>query len=293
MEKRDLDYFRALWNARRESPEPHSAKIWDARAEEWIADLGPLGAGKRGMSERVAATAKYLRSRGLLGAESAVADIGCGPGLFVHEFAKTAGRAAGFDFSRRFLDYGAERAAALGLHNAEFTQCDFLALDVDDAGLTGKFDLVFTSITPAASGRGSLEKLMKMSRAYCYNASFVNVRDDLAERVSSAVFGQPYLPRMNGSGFYAKFNLLILSGYYPETSYYADSRTEVFSPSIERAGECARTLGRETPEDTEKIFNYMRALGGEITRVSEYCFGSLLWDVRVRHDRVIDGAEAV
>ncbi|MDR3209391.1 MAG: class I SAM-dependent methyltransferase [Oscillospiraceae bacterium] len=284
--KHDLAYFQDLWAARGFSPVSHSPEIWDERAKDWISELGPDGEGKDDMRARVAATAAYLRGRGLLGRGDTVADVGCGPGLFVNEFARTAKHATGMDYARRFLDYGAAQSKAAGLTNTSFTQCDFLALDVDAAGLAGAFDLVFTSITPAASGAGCLEKLIRMSRAYCYNASFVYARDDLAERVARDVFGAEHKSRWDGAGFYALLNLLWLSGYYPETYYYTDARDEIIEPTPENASECALNCGRDASEDAARVLEYLRRQDGEIRRRSEYRYGSVLWDVRVRHTRV-------
>jgi hypothetical protein len=186
------------------------------------------------------------------------------------------------------MDYGRAYAAARGRTNTAFELCDFFALDVAAAGLEGAFDLVFTSITPAASGKGCMEKLMRMSRAYCYNASFVHASDSLAERVCRDVFDCDYRPRWTGMGFYALLNLLWLSGYYPETYYYNETRDEAFVPDEARAADCARQCGRAAPEDAQKVLRYLRDTGGKngtVERYSEYRYGSVLWDVRIKDKR--------
>ena len=280
----DANYFAGLWGTRQQCRLDHSPEMWNDRAEKWIDDLGVDGLGKPGMNARVDYTSRYLRSRGLLGAESAVIDVGCGPGLFVMEFASTVRHAVGLDHSRRFIEYAAMCAKARAIRNVSFVETDFLSLDIEASGFAGKYDLVFTSITPAATGKGSLEKLMGMSRAYCHNTSFVNVSDTLAERVSLDVFGEEYKPRFDGTGFYALLNLLWLKGYYPETTYYTDSRTETIFPNEENASDCATLCGRFEPEDTTKVLRYMEK-HGEMERLSDYRYGSILWDVRTRDKR--------
>ena len=284
MKTLDSDYFSKLWESRQNSRLEHSREVWDERAEEWINELGPDGEGKAGMRERIDHTARYLRSRGLLGSESTVIDVGCGPGLFVMEFAKTARHAVGLDLSRRFVDYAEKRAYAEGIRNVSFVENDFISLRPEDLGDLGTFDLVFTSITPAATANGSLDKLMKMSCGFCLNMSFVNVKDTLAERISIDVFGEKYNPRFDGSGFYALLNLLWLSGYYPETSYYSDIRVETIVPSEQHASYCANLCGRSEPEDSYKTLRYLEKYG-ETERCSEYRYGSVLWDVRLRDIR--------
>jgi len=280
----DLDYFADLWGSRGYSRLDHSPEVWDERAENWIDEIGPDGMGKPGMNERVEYTARYLRSRGLLGEGSSVIDIGCGPGVFVMEFAKTAMHSVGMDHSGRFIEYATACAKAREICNASFVKADFLTLDVEKSGFAGVFDLVFTSITPAATGSGSLEKLMKMSRGFCHNVSFVNVKDTLAERVSHDVFREEFKPRFDGVGFYALLNLLWLGGYYPETTYYTEERVESIVPDERAASECARLCGRLEPEDTAKVLRYMENCK-EIERCSEYRYGAILWDARVRDRR--------
>ena len=280
----DTIYFTDLWKTRQDCRLDHSPEGWDDRAQKWIDDLGLDGMGKPEMIARVDDAARYLRSRGLLNAESAVIDIGCGPGLFVMEFAKTAFHATGLDHSPRFIEYAAACAKVRGISNVSFVQFDFLTLDVEKSGFAHTFDLVFSSITPAATGKGSLDKLIQMSRGFCHNIAFVHVRDTLAERISIDVFGEEYKPRFDGTGFYALLNLLWLNGYYPETSYYTDSRVETIEPNQLNAADCASLCGRFKPEETEKVLRYMEKYG-ELERYSDYRYGSILWDVRKRDKR--------
>jgi SAM-dependent methyltransferase len=279
----DLAYFTGLWEKRERGPISHTPELWDSRAEEWIGGLEGRGGGRHSMRDRVEAAALYLRNRGLLGGNAAVIDVGCGPGLFVTKFAETAGSVTGIDYSARFIEYAERYAAAQGVENVAFRRCDFTALDIDAEGLAGAFDLVFTSITPAASGRGCLDKLMRMSRGWCYNASFVYAEDDLAERVSLDVFGERFASRWNGRGFYALTNLLWLSGYYPETTYYDETRDELVTPGLSPATELASRCGREGGDDARRVLQYLEK-AGEIRRRSRFRYGAILWDV-TRRDR--------
>ena len=282
----DADYFATLYEERQDMRIGHASEIWESRAQKWIDELGAEGMGKPDMTARIDNTVRYLRSRGLLGVESSVIDIGCGPGLFVMEFAKTALYAVGLDRSERFVEYGAERAKARGLSNTSFVAADFTDFDIEKAGYAGAFDLVFASITPAATSKDSIEKMMKMSKGFCCNVSFVNVSDSLAQSVSRDVFGEEYRPRYDGMGFYALLNMLWLQGYYPETTYYTDSRVETVAPDERSASDCAALCGHGEPEDAAKVLRYL-AGQGEIERCSDYRFGSILWDVRMRDKRTV------
>ena len=284
----ELEYFRSLWETRSNEPTSHSPEIWDNRAEDWISDLKPTDGietlrGQK-MNDRVSETAKYLRTRGLLGEGDSVIDIGCGPGLFVREFAKTVKHSVGLDFSERFVTFGNSEAAEKGIANAEFICRNFITMDAESEGLTKSFDLVFSSITPAVTGPGCIEKLMSLSRNWCYNASFVYATDTLAERVCHDVYNEELLSRWNGRGFYTLINLLWQLGYYPETSYYDDVKTETVKPSYGMANKLAIFCGKETQEDTEKILKYLEKIG-TTERKSLYRYGAMLWNVNTRDKR--------
>jgi len=284
----ELEYFKEQWATRQMSPVSHSSDIWDERAAEWINALQPKNGIEttraNGMHSRVAATAEYLRGRGILGNDDSAVDIGCGPGLFVLEFAKTAKRAVGVDYAARFVDFGNQTAAEQGLANAKFLQRDFFAMDARAEGMLGAFDLVFSSITPAATGDGCLEKLMSLSRKWCYNASFVYAGDSLSEKVCRDVFGEEFRTRWDGRGFYALLNLLWLLGYYPETTYFDDIRDEIVKPGRQWAQRIASYCNKRDEESVTAVEKYLEKRG-ETQRQSKFRYGAILWNVNEKDRR--------
>ena len=284
----ELDYFKEQWATRQMSPVSHSSDIWDERAKEWIDALKPNNGKEsiraRGMLNRVEATAQYLRNLGKLGPEDSVVDIGCGPGLFVLEFAKTAKLAVGVDYSSRFVEFGKLEAAERRIPNAEFLQRDFFAMDIEAEGMLGAYDLVFSSITPAATGDGCLEKLMSLSRAWCYNASFVYAGDTLSEKVCRDVFDEEFRTRWDGRGFYALLNLLWLLGYYPETTYFDDIRDEIVVPDRRWAERIAAYCNKREEENVNKVQRYLEKLG-DTPRQSKFRYGAILWNVNEKDRR--------
>ena len=213
--KEKIEEYRNIWERRTHAPElktSHSAEIWDERSVEWAAKLAIDTEQTGGVYTRARCSAEILRERHILTPETVVADIGCGPGISTLEFAKTAKSATGFDFSAKFVEYARQTAASSFQTNASFEVCDFIALEVAKAEFTGKFDLVYASITPAASGDGCIDKIMRMSRRYCAVLSFAYTDKDT------------YDMRFNGEGLNALWNFLWYSGYYPETRFFADNR---------------------------------------------------------------------
>ncbi len=232
--------------------------------------------------------ADCLKKRGLLGPESRVVDVGCGPGRFVAELAKTAGHSAGIDLSPRMLEHGAAYARSLGLANVSYHVCDFRKADIKAMGWEKQFDLVITNITEAVQNIEDLEKLMAMSRGYCLNSSFVHWRDELEEEIGAQVFGlepRPH-PLADGRLFYALFNLLWLKGYYPETFFHKQITEDRVGPDEDMCRYYAQLFAEDKVDvasHTQRIKDYIcrqAAADGMVPLRSERYFGYVLWDVR-------------
>jgi 2-polyprenyl-3-methyl-5-hydroxy-6-metoxy-1,4-benzoquinol methylase len=221
----DTQQFERLWNGKFEEGRSTRQSTWDERADEWDRKYRKENNENNPRELRMIDTAEYLRSRGLLGPDCDVADIGCGPGRFVAEFAKTSRFVLGSDISPKMAEYGVNYCREHGLDNVEFRAVDFQTADIAELGWASKFDLVFTSITPAIRGAG-LDKIIQMSRGWCYNSCFVYNHNELNDRILREVFGrEPKTEKTSHSSwFYELFNVLWFRGYYPETRYYKQHR---------------------------------------------------------------------
>jgi len=274
----ELPYFQNLWDERGSQRGEHTAAIWDERAAEWIAELDAANVDSS-LAARVEAMAAYLRSKGLLTGEQHVLDVGCGMGSFVLEFARTAKYVMGMDFSSRFLEYGQSVAERMAVENVCFSLHDLLTLDVDEAGFSGAFHLVFASINPALTAKGCLQKLMQMSKSFCCNVSFLHTDDSLLKGVISDVYAGKVRSRRDGMGFYTLLNLLLLSGFYPETHYFTVETRSLAVPNRKLAVDLASDLRLDAVEDVDKILSYLEKKG-ETDRISVSRFGSILWGIK-------------
>ena len=265
---------------------------WDRRAEDW--DTKYRREEERAEHEvRIRDMAAWLRQRGMLGPEQDVADIGCGPGRFAAEFARTARSVLGVDISPKMAEYGEAWCREQGLTNTRFAAVDFPAADIAALGWEGRFDLVFSSITPAVSTLQGLENLMRMSRGWCFNASFVYNDDPLHRDMMLTLFGRE--PRRNKTShshwFYELFSLLWHRGYYPETFYYTQVKSLPLVPDRKTAERLTRYL-LEEEEVTEDAIRRLQAYleqhagpEGTVTDDSECRYGWLLWNVKDCHPR--------
>ena len=280
----DLAYFAAMQESQPKDRPDHSAKKWDQRAEAWEKERREKQKG----DARVRSAVAYLEEQGLLRPDFHVADVGCGPGRFAVAFARRVRWVTGFDLSPRMIHYGLEYARREGVANLTLQALDFQTLEVEAAGLRRAFDLVFSSLTPAVHGQAGLEKMMDMSRAYCCNITHLYHRNSICRQLQEEVFGIPPVSPWGGRWFYSLFNLLLLRGYLPQTSYDRQLEARRFVPSQDYA---AMLLERVLPpaERTEKnqarIFAWLQEHTdgeGMLTETSEACYGRILWDVRDR-----------
>ena len=265
---------------------------WDQRAAEW--DTKYRREEERAEHEvRIRDVSAWLRQRGLLGPDQDAADIGCGPGRFAAEFARTARSVLGVDISPKMVEYGEAWCREQGLTNTRFAAVDFSRADVAALGWAGQFDLVFSSITPAVSTIQGLDNLIRMSRGWCFNASFVYDDNPLHRDMMHTLFGRE--PRRNKTShshwFCELFNLLWRRGYYPETAYYTQRKSVRLQPDLPTAGRLARFLLEEDEADDgaiRKVLDYLEKHAdgdGFVTEDSECRYGWLLWNVLDRHPR--------
>jgi SAM-dependent methyltransferase len=288
----DKQLFERLWNGKFEEGRSTRQATWDERADEWDRKYREENSGSAPRELRMQDTAGYLRSRGLLGPDCDVADVGCGPGRFAAEFAKTARYVLGIDISPKMAEYGAKYCREQGLYNVEFKALDFQEANIAALGWEGRFDLVFTSITPAIRGRG-LDRIIAMSRGWCYNSCFVYNRNELNDRILAELFGrEPKREKTtHSSWFYELFNVLWFRGYYPETRYYKQRREMPVYANRASAARLADYLledGEQTEENIRKILSFLEKNAGPdgmVVERSDCWYGWLLWDVRDRHDR--------
>ena len=280
----DLAYFAAMQESQPKDRPDHSAKKWDQRAEAWEKERREKQKGEA----RVRSAVAYLEKQGLLQPDFHVADVGCGPGRFAVAFARRVRWVAGFDLSPRMIHYGLEYARREGVNNLTLRAQDFQALDVEAEGLIGAFDLVFSSLTPAIHGQAGLDKVMAMSRAYCCNITHLYHRNSICQQLQRELFHLPASSPWGGRWFYSLFNLLLLRGYLPETSYDRQLEERRIAPSGDYA---AMLLERVLPPEERTAENQARILAwlqahidgeGMLTETSDACYGRILWDVRAR-----------
>lgn len=100
-----LETLRQEWKA--DGDWKKTQEFWDLRAAEF--------AEKERDSSRMRSTLAYLEGKGVLGAGTAVLDVGCGPGAYALAFARRGASVVGTDISGNMLRHARNRAEEEGL----------------------------------------------------------------------------------------------------------------------------------------------------------------------------------
>ncbi len=291
--QQEINHLLPLWGEKI-SGMPHEKTDWDARADVFAERLKKDQEEKKNR-RRVQATVDYLAAKGILHEKADIIDIGCGPGRFVTEFAKTARMVVGSDLSPRMLEYGVAYAKEQGVYEkTKWMPCDFHTVDVQALGWEKRFDLVFTSITPALNTPESIDQMIRISRGWCFNSCFVDFSDPMEEELLLSLTGkrQPNWRSRYWERFYAMTNLLWLKGYFPEVTYYTETverSDQLTQEYVEKwATEIAKNLKTEAAPLAMPIYDALHRMADEegcVTQNSSCMYGWTLWDVNRRVSR--------
>jgi len=224
-----IQFFDGLWPKKDKGGKDRQQEkksLWDNRAEQF---------NSYGTDERREKIVALLLEKNMLHGESTVLDIGCGPGKFAKEFARTAKQVIGIDISAKMLAYARENVAAEGLNNADFRQLDWETADITELQWHKKFSLVTGIMSPAFSSRQNLDKMIAVSNHYCMICHFVERQDPLEQELRKAVLGQDKSDQFGHRELYCSLNILWLYRLYPEIVYF-DLEKEVVLP-VEQASQ--------------------------------------------------------
>jgi len=173
----------------------------------------------------------------------------------------------------------------MGLDNVSFLVMDFKTLDPAESGLTGKYDLVFSSITPAVGSREGFLKAFEMSKRWFFNAAFIDIQDSLLDRLDS-VLGTNSADPKNSEGFYAMFNEMLLKNYLPQINYYIEKDTE-YLRAEEALGKYSSMIWKDGADEEQlsllkKELDSIKNENGLVSTEKQWVYGWMLVD-KLKH----------
>lgn len=250
---------------------------WDERAAAW--ENAGINALKG--EERIVCGIELLEKHALLQPDFSVADIGCGTGKFLAAFSSRVESAVGFDISERMLSCAKESLDKQGITNVTLINADFRSLDAEE--YAGKFDLVFTSLTPALNAREDIIRATKMSRGHCCCINHIFRQDSLFEQIKAELFPNEPAIYHAGISFYTLFNTLYLMGYMPKVEYQTCVRSSYAVPTEEYAN---HIMSRILPQSLRTKANRSRILmwlmshkneEGRLPKATKSKYAAVIW----------------
>ena len=169
-------------------------------------------------TESIDRSVDWMVSRFGLGEGSAVADFGCGPGLYTSRLAERGAAVTGIDFSERSIAYAREAAAEKGLE-VEYVCQDYLTFESDK-----RFDLItliFCDLCPLSPDQrknllSRFFKLLKDDGSVLLDVASLNAFDKREEA--------------------ATHELSRLIGFWSPDPYYGFVNTFKYEEELEDAG---------------------------------------------------------
>jgi len=249
-------------------------KFWDLRAQEFDAIVDK--------QEDTNQLMEYLKNKGIINEPCNIIDIGCGAGKYQIEFSQMGHAVTGIDLSPKMIEYAKKRSDEKGYANVKFHERSWQALDIDTMGFRKKFDLAFSSMSPAVSSVETVIKMNEVSKKNCFMSGFVYRKDELRDGIRGCLDMAAPNNREQKSIYYA-FNALWQMGIYPELTYHdvvwekyhtLDKAVEIYSMMFTES-----TFSKEEKVERIRTFLKKREVEGKVYEKTHAKIAWMSWQV--------------
>lgn len=197
---------------------------WDLRAKEF--DRSHKASGMGSVDEVV----QGLLEKSLL-TDCDVLDVGGGTGRYAIPFSSHAEKVTVADISTQMLERAKAHAKEAGRNNLDFVKLDWETADLASLGWKNRFDLVFSSMSPAYRSKEGLEKISAASRGWCQINQLIEMKDSIMQKLmrNLSIIPRRSDPHNDREIVPAIFNSLWDLSYEPEITYQKEKTKTVLT----------------------------------------------------------------
>lgn len=224
----------------------------------------------------------WLEQEGIWRPGMKILDIGAGAGNFTIPMARKAAQVTALEPAPAMLSVLQKNVGDEGLNNVQYVDQEWEAVDLQQKGFLGGFDLVFASLTPGIKDVETLQKMCHCSRDWCFLCDFAGScffpgREELWQLIFQEKMPLP------GHDIIYPFNYLYWSGYMPTIKVWLDVRDQEMSveEAIASFEKYLFSYTELTPEIKKIIRNYVQehAVSGIFQEINRIRLGMILWQV--------------
>lgn len=171
-----------------------------------------------------------LKRENVLNEKFKVLDVGCGGGKYSLSLSKECEEVLGIDLSPKMIEYANINKMKFNIDNVSFLCNNWHDMDIKEANLYKKFDLVFASMTPAIGSAVTFEKLIDASKKYCVLRCGLNRSDFIYDKLREELNIENNKDNLN---FLYALNMIYLKGYLPRVFY--EEKTWAYEETLEKS----------------------------------------------------------
>ncbi|MGI6012808.1 MAG: methyltransferase domain-containing protein [Oscillospiraceae bacterium] len=247
--------------------------LWDGKAEQFGAKTLP--------TEQDSLAMRLIVQENMLQPGETALDVGCGGGRFSFALEALGAEVIGADFSPGMIRQ-CEAAREKNGTSAKFCVLDWTAVDLEEIGWSGRFDLVLANMTPAISSAETFMKLSEASRNWCLMVRPTRRKNSVQDKLTQLLGVEADTKSLDETLIYS-FALLWLSGLKPKIAY--EEQVWESNLSLEEAirDYTLRLSTRHTltGQQEASIISYLNGIAenGRIHETVETTIAAVYWQV--------------